>query len=51
VDPGKETGGIQEAIKSSPPASLADAAPERVKKLIQSADLLEKITKMNHALK
>ncbi len=51
VDPGKEAGGLQEAILSTPPASLAAAPPERIKQLIQSADLLEKIVKMNPALK
>ena len=51
VDPGNEAGGLKEAIVSTPPASLAEAPPERIKQLIQSTDLLEKIVKMNPALK
>jgi len=43
-------GTIQKAILTTPPASLSSAAPERIKQLIQSSEILEKVANMNPSL-
>jgi hypothetical protein len=50
LDGGMQTEVMQKALQNSPPASLAAAAPERVKKLTQDKALLEKVGRMNPAL-
>ncbi len=42
---------LQQDILSTPPASLSNAAPERIKKLIQDEETLSKVLKMNPQLK
>jgi hypothetical protein len=50
LDGGMQTEVMQKALQNSPPASLAAAAPDRVKKLTQDKVLLEKVGRMNPAL-
>ena len=50
IDPEEKPGQIQQLILTTPPASLSNAAPERINKLIQSAEILKKVIKMNPAI-
>lgn len=51
IDPGDQPGFIQQAIINNPPASLATSSPERIGKLIQDQEILNKIIRMNPGLK
>jgi hypothetical protein len=50
VDAGSQPGSIAKSMQTSPPASLATASPERINKLIQDKDLLDKVNRMNPSL-
>ena len=50
VDPGPQPGQLQQAIRQSPPASLATASPERIDKLITDGEILDKVARMNPGL-
>ena len=50
LDGGAQADALQKSLQNSPPASLATAAPERIKKLTQDKALLEKVGKMNPEL-
>jgi len=47
LDGGAQADALQKSLQNSPPASLASAAPERIKKLTQDKALLEKVGRMN----
>lgn len=47
LDGGAQADVLQKSLQHSPPASLATAAPERIKKLTQDKALLEKVGRMN----
>jgi serine/threonine-protein kinase len=50
IDADFQPGQIQKSMQNSPPASLANASPERINKLIQDKDLRSKISRMNPGL-
>ena len=50
IEQGEQPGTIQQAILTTPPASLSTAAPERIKQLIQDSEILKKVAKMNPGL-
>ena len=51
LDSGKNPALVQQALVTNPPASLAAAAPERIKKLIEDKQILNKVMQMNQSLK
>ena len=50
LEGGGQAEALQKSLQSTPPAALATAAPERIKKLTQDKALLEKVGRMNPGL-